>query len=73
MAKKPRENKVRTITCAISGKQFTYDGHGRPPKYHPDHAAEAIALNRKRRRDAAKAKAVERAATHGVTIQPVAS
>jgi hypothetical protein len=47
MAKKPKIKEPRVLTCAISGKSFTYSGVGRPPKYHPDFVDGVRARQRK--------------------------
>lgn len=49
-----KEAKTRTLICEFSGKTFEYQGFGRPPKYHPDHKAEATAAKRKAKIVAAK-------------------
>lgn len=56
----------RFLTCQKTGKQFTYAGVGRPPKYHPAIQAEVRAGQRKAaqkaKREAAKAEKVRQAA-----------
>lgn len=52
-----KERAPRILTCAKTGKTWEYRGFGRPPKYHPDVAAEVRAEQRRGRAKAKRATA----------------
>lgn len=64
-AKKAKIEGPRILICEETGREFTYLGYGRPPKFHPDVRADREKARRQRAYDAkqkSKGKTVKRRA-----------